>query len=197
MFDSLVITLREGVEAALIVGIVLGYLKKAGRDEWTRYVWWGVGTAVAVSAAAAYFLQRWAISEDAYEGWMMLVGAVFVASVVVWMMRASKGLSKEIQNRVSDLSNQAVPLGRLGHLRIRSADGVPRRRGDGHLPGRRIIAHHGTDEPDGSRAGPGAGHRPGRGVFQRQREGQSAQVFQRHQPGASGGGGAVACFRFA
>jgi len=114
MFDSLIITLREGVEAALIVGIVLGYLKKAGRDEWTRYVWWGVGTAVAVSAAAAYFLQKWAISEDAYEGWMMLVGAVFVASVVVWMMRASKGLSKEIQSRVSDLSNQPSRSGAWG-----------------------------------------------------------------------------------
>ena len=104
MFDSLVITLREGVEAALIVGIVLGYLKKAGREEWTRFVWWGVGTAVIVSAAAAYFLQKWAISEDAYEGWMMLVGAVFVASVVVWMMRASKGLKKEIESKISGLS---------------------------------------------------------------------------------------------
>jgi len=58
MFDSLVITLREGVEAALIVGIVLGYLKKAGREEWTRFVWWGVGTAVIVERAAAYFLQK-------------------------------------------------------------------------------------------------------------------------------------------
>ena len=104
MFDSLVITLREGVEAALIVGIVLGYLKKAGREEWSRFVWWGVGTAVIVSAAAAYFLQKLAISEDAYEGWMMLVGAVFVASVVVWMMRASRGLKKEIESRISNLS---------------------------------------------------------------------------------------------
>jgi high-affinity iron transporter len=114
MFDSLVITLREGVEAALIVGIVLGYLKKAGRDEWTRYVWWGVGTAVAVSAAAAYFLQKWAISEDVYEGWMMLVGAVFVASVVVWMMRASKGLKKEIESRISDLSVKPSRSGAWG-----------------------------------------------------------------------------------
>jgi high-affinity iron transporter len=114
MFDSLVITLREGVEAALIVGIVLGYLKKAGRDEWTRYVWWGVGTAVVVSAAAAYFLQKWAISEDAYEGWMMLVGAVFVASVVIWMMKASKGLKKEIESRVSDLSIKPSRSGAWG-----------------------------------------------------------------------------------
>jgi len=114
MFDSLVITLREGVEAALIVGIVLGYLKKAGREELSRYVWWGVGTAVAFSIAAAYFLQRWAISEDAYEGWMMLLGALFVASVVVWMMRASKGLKKEIESRVSDLSIKSSRSGGWG-----------------------------------------------------------------------------------
>jgi high-affinity iron transporter len=114
MFDSLVITLREGVEAALIVGIVLGYLKKAGREEWTRYVWWGVGAAVAVSAAAAYFLEKWAISEDVYEGWMMLVGAVFVASVVVWMMRASRGLKKHIESRVSDLSIKPTRSGAWG-----------------------------------------------------------------------------------
>jgi high-affinity iron transporter len=114
MFDSIVITLREGVEAALIVGIVLGYLKKAGREEWTRFVWWGVGAAVAVSAAAAYFLQKWAISEDAYEGWMMLVGALFVASVVVWMMRASKGLKKEIESRISDLSIKPTRSGAWG-----------------------------------------------------------------------------------
>jgi high-affinity iron transporter len=106
MFDSLVITLREGVEAALIVGIVLGYLKKSGRETWNRYVWWGVATAVLVSGAAAYFLQKWAISEDAYEGWMMIVGAFFVASVVVWMMRASKGLRKEIENKISNLSSK-------------------------------------------------------------------------------------------
>jgi len=104
MFDSLVITLREGVEAALIVGIVLSYLRKAGREDWNRFVWWGVGTAVAISAAAAYFLQKWAISEDAYEGWMMMLGAVFVASVVVWMMRTSKGLRKEIETKISTLS---------------------------------------------------------------------------------------------
>ncbi len=114
MFDSMVITLREGVEAALIVGIVLSYLKKAGREDWTRYVWWGVGTAIAVSAAAAYFLQRWAISEDAYEGWMMMVGAVFVASVIVWMMRASKGLRKEIESKVSSLSIQPSRAGAWG-----------------------------------------------------------------------------------
>ena len=114
MFDSLVITLREGVEAALIVGIVLGYLKKAGRENWARFVWWGVGSAVILSGVAAYFVQKWAISEDAYEGWLMLIGAVFVASVVVWMMRTAKGLRREIESKLSDLSKKSSRAGAAG-----------------------------------------------------------------------------------
>ena len=46
MFQSLVITLREGVEAALIVGIVLGHLKKTGREAWNRIVYWGLVAAI-------------------------------------------------------------------------------------------------------------------------------------------------------
>ncbi len=83
MFQSLVITLREGVEAALIIGIVLGCLKKTGREGWSRIVAWGVLAAVVASLAAAYLVRRLEVGEDAYEGWLMLVGAVFVASMVV------------------------------------------------------------------------------------------------------------------
>jgi high-affinity iron transporter len=114
MFDSLVIALREGVEAALIVGIVLGYLKKAGRENWVRVVWWAVVTAVVLSGLAAYFLRRWEISEDAYEGWMMLVGAVFVASVVIWMWRTGKRMKQEIEGKLSALSAKPASSGALG-----------------------------------------------------------------------------------
>ncbi len=104
MFQSLVITLREGVEAALILGIVLGYLKKTGRQAWSRYVWWGLGAAIAASLAAAYVVHRFEIIEDAYEGWLMLVGAVFVATMVFWMWRTGKHLKKEIETKLSELS---------------------------------------------------------------------------------------------
>jgi FTR1 family protein len=104
MFQSLVITLREGVEAALILGIVLGYLKKTGRQAWSRYVWWGLAAAVASSLAAAYLVHRFEVVEDAYEGWLMLVGAVFVASMVYWMWRTGKRLKHEIESRLSELS---------------------------------------------------------------------------------------------
>ncbi|MGA3327869.1 MAG: Fe-S-containing protein [Terriglobia bacterium] len=105
MFQSLVITLREGVEAALILGIVLGYLKKTGRQAWSRYVWWGLATAVAASLGGAYLVYRFEVVEDAYEGWLMLGGAVFVASMVYWMWRTGKRLKHEIESKLSELSS--------------------------------------------------------------------------------------------
>lgn len=119
MFQSMVITLREGVEAALIVGIVLSYLKKTQRQGWNRFVYWGLAAAVAASLAAAYFLHRLEVSEDAYEGWMMLLGAVFVASMVYWMWRAGKRMKQEIEGRLSRLAaspTRAAALGVFGFV---------------------------------------------------------------------------------
>jgi FTR1 family protein len=114
MFQSLVITLREGVEAALILGIVLGYLKKTGRQAWGRYVWWGLACAVAASLAAAYVVHRFEVIEDAYEGWLMLVGAAFVATMVYWMWRTGKRLKQEIESKLSGLSASPSRRAALG-----------------------------------------------------------------------------------
>jgi high-affinity iron transporter len=114
MFDSLVITLREGVEAALIVGIVTSYLKKSGREKWIRAVWWGVAAAAVVSVIVAYGVTRWALNEDAYEGWMMLVGAVFVASVVAWMWKAGKHMKQEIEGKLMTLASTPARSAELG-----------------------------------------------------------------------------------
>jgi len=104
MFQSLVITLREGVEAALIIGIVASYLRKTGREQLIRFVYWGLAVAVAASCAAGYFVNRLRVTEDAYEGWLMLVGAVFVASVVIWMYKTAKGMRREIEDKLAGLS---------------------------------------------------------------------------------------------
>ncbi len=114
MFDSLVITLREGVEAALIVGIVTSYLKKSGREAWIRAVWWGVAAAAVASLIVAYGVTRWALNEDAYEGWMMLVGAIFVGSVVVWMSRAGQHMKQEIEGKLLNLASTPSRSAELG-----------------------------------------------------------------------------------
>ena len=103
MFQSLIVSLREGVEAALIVGIVLGYLRKTGRESATRFVYWGVLAAAAASLIAAYFIRRLQVSEDAYEGWLMLIGSLFVASMVIWMWRTGKRMKQDIEDRLSSL----------------------------------------------------------------------------------------------
>jgi FTR1 family protein len=104
MLQSLVITLREGVEAALIVGIVVGCLKKTGRQRWNRIVAWGVFAAILASLGAAYLVHRLEVGEDAYEGWLMLLGAVFVASMVGWMWRAGKRVKEEVETKLRALS---------------------------------------------------------------------------------------------
>lgn len=114
MFQSLVITLREGVEAALIIGIVLAYLAKTGRRSWNRIVLAGLFAALASSVVAAYFVHRLKVAEEAYEGWLMLAGAAFVASMVVWMWRAGKRLKQEIETKLSNLSSAPTRAATLG-----------------------------------------------------------------------------------
>lgn len=114
MFQSLVITLREGVEAALIIGIVLGYLKKTGRDSLKRIVYWALSVAVVASLAAAFILSRVEVNREAFEGWLMLAGSVFVTSMVIWMWRTGKRLKQVIETKLSDLSSQPSRASVLG-----------------------------------------------------------------------------------
>ncbi|MHB8486674.1 MAG: Fe-S-containing protein [Candidatus Acidiferrales bacterium] len=100
MLSALLLALREGVEAALVVGIVLVYLNRTGRRQLARYVWAGVGVAVACSFAAAVLLQRWQVSEDGFEGVLMLAAAALVVSMIIWMNRVARRLRKEIEQRV-------------------------------------------------------------------------------------------------
>src|SRR5262245_26012689 len=114
MFESLVVTLREGVEAALIVAIVMAYLKKAGRSELVRSVYAGIIAAVATSIIGAIVLQRFAVNEEAVEGWTMLISSIFIATVIIWMWRTAKHLKGHIESRMGKIasgSTQGFSLG--------------------------------------------------------------------------------------
>jgi high-affinity iron transporter len=100
LFESFVIMLREGVEAALVVGIMLVILRRTGRRDLQRAVWWGLGLAVVASIAAAFALTRLPINEEAYEGGLYWVSAAFVGSMMWWMHRKGRGLRKDIESRV-------------------------------------------------------------------------------------------------
>src|SRR5271167_1068522 len=108
MLAALLIALREGVEAALVVGIVLVYLSRTGRRALAPYVWAGVLLACAASVAAALLLQRWAISEDGFEGLLMLLASVLVITMIVWMNRVARSLRKNIEQRVEAYAQKST-----------------------------------------------------------------------------------------
>ncbi len=107
MVSAFLIALREGVEAALIVGIILVYLARTGRAHLSRFVWYGVATAAALSLGVAVALERFRISEDGFEGLMLLLAAVFVITMIVWMNRVARHLKKEIEQKVESYAGRA------------------------------------------------------------------------------------------
>jgi len=108
MLSALLVALREGVEAALVVGIVLVYLNRTGRRALAGYVWAGVLLASGASFAAAVLLQRWRVSEDGFEGVLMLVAAALVITMIVWMNRVARSLKKEIEKKVESYAQKST-----------------------------------------------------------------------------------------
>jgi FTR1 family protein len=111
MFSALVVTLREGVEAALIVGITLVYLSKIGRPDLRRTVYAALIAALIGSIAGAVALSYAPVNQDKIEGWIMLVAAVFVVSMVIFMMRTARKLKGEIESRVGSLAGTGSQWG--------------------------------------------------------------------------------------
>ncbi len=101
MLQSFVITLREGLEAFLIVAISLAYLRKTGRKSLIPAVHWGIATAVAASIGLGLLLQR-ARNQALWEGILALTAAVLVASLIVHMWRAARHLRKDIETRLQE-----------------------------------------------------------------------------------------------
>jgi len=99
MWQAFVITLREGLEAFLIVAISLAYLRKSGRSELAKAVHWGILTAIAVSAGGGYLLYNTA-NKEWLDGPLALLAAVSVASLTVHMWRTGRRLKGEIEQHL-------------------------------------------------------------------------------------------------
>lgn len=105
MGAAFLITLREGIEAALIVSIILAYLRQVGRRDRALVVWWGAGAALAVSvavgavifAAAGEFEGK---AEEVFEGLVSLFAVGVLTWMIFWMRRQAARIKSELRERV-------------------------------------------------------------------------------------------------
>src|ERR1700682_165991 len=111
MLQAFIITLREGVEAALIVGITLAYLTKIGRQQLRKTVYAALIAALLVSIGVAVLISRLNWNEDVFEGWIMLVAAFFVVTMVIFMMKTGRKMKGEIEGKVGLLAGNDAWFG--------------------------------------------------------------------------------------
>ena len=111
MLQAFIVTLREGVEAALIVGITLAYLAKIGRPELKKPVYTALVLAFLGSIGVAVLLSRMQWNQDVFEGWVMLAAAFFVITMIVFMMKTGRKLQGEIEGKVGLLAGKNAWLG--------------------------------------------------------------------------------------
>lgn len=118
MISALLISLREGLEAALIVGIVLGYLQKMGYRKGTVYAWAGVLAAVALSAVLAIGMRFVGAEleepfEQIFEGTTMLLAVGVLTWMIFWMRYQARFLRTDLERRMQSFLSDGQNWGIL------------------------------------------------------------------------------------
>ncbi len=115
MIANFLIGLREGLEAALIVGILIAYAKKSGRTDWVNKIILGVVSAVAVSLVAGLLL-NWLVT-DTEAGTNQIIGAtasilavIFVTWMIFWMAKNARSLSGDIRAKFDGRTTSALTV---------------------------------------------------------------------------------------
>jgi high-affinity iron transporter len=113
MLQASVITLREGLEAFLIVAISLAYLRRSGRAGLVRAVYAGLVAGLALSALGGYLLYN-AANQEWLDGPLALVAAISVSWLVVHMWRSGRHMKGEIEERLGESAVKAGAAAFLG-----------------------------------------------------------------------------------
>jgi high-affinity iron transporter len=117
MAASFLLVFREVLEAVLVVGVILGYLRRTGRETLSRYVWIGVAAGIAGSAAGALLFEVVAggfegRAEQLFEAVTMLAGAALLTTAIVWLARAARRTEVEqaVEARLSGAARGGLAL---------------------------------------------------------------------------------------
>ena len=114
MFAIYLIGLREGLEMALVVSILVAFLVKSDRKHLLKFVWTGVGLAAALSVGVATFLQLGTANlstphQELVDGIASLAAVVFVTIMIFWMRRMARQMAKELRGKLEE----AIKVGPL------------------------------------------------------------------------------------
>lgn len=110
MFANYLIGLREGIEAALVVSILVAYLVKTGRRDGITPVWIGVGAAIGLSllfgAALTFTSSNLSFkAQEAFGGFMSIIAVGFVTWMIFWMKRTARNIKGELHGRLDSAIN--------------------------------------------------------------------------------------------
>ena len=113
-FPSFLITFREALEAALIITIMITYLRKIGKEELNKYTYLGTGAALAMSLIVGVILQvvyggLGKVASELFEGVASLSAVAVLTSMIFWMTKHSKEIKGEMETKI----NQAVTQNEL------------------------------------------------------------------------------------
>lgn len=115
MISSFIITFREILEAALIVGIILSYLARTKQIKYNNVVYLGVISGIVASVFGAWIFTGIAggftgRAEQVFEGITMLIGALLLTTMIIWMMK-QKHIARELEHKVTAEINEAHRFG--------------------------------------------------------------------------------------
>lgn len=113
MISVLFITLREALEASLVVGIILAYLSRTNALKEKKSVWLGVLGGAIFSFVFAYLFQKYigefeGVYEELYEGVTMIIASVLVSWMLYWMLKNRKTFKTDMESKIGGhLSNNS------------------------------------------------------------------------------------------
>jgi high-affinity iron transporter len=125
MFSNYLIGLREGIEAALVVSILLTYLVRTNRNPLIRFVWYGVAAAAVASIFLAVGLESISgelseILEPIFAGTVSFVAVGFVTWMIFWMKRSAKTISSDLRNQLDSaaVSGGAIAVAAMAFIAV-------------------------------------------------------------------------------